>query len=260
MILFACDLDNTLIYSYKKAAESSICVETMGEKELSYMTPRAYSLLQEADRETVFVPVTTRSIEQYRRIRLLKNGFPKYALTSNGGVLLVDNDIDEAWSRDTAEIIKDSMEELHRGIEILSKDPAVVRAADIVDGVFVFTKTRDVAGSTWALKSALDMEKVSVDSNGEKIYIIPKALDKGTAVRRIKKLLNIGTVICAGDSCFDIPMLQAASMAFVPRCSEIDSYINNAELKVCESEGMKFAESILEDVIAYSRRVQSGDI
>ena len=68
MILFASDLDNTLIYSYKREIGKKVLVETMGEKELSFMTENTWRLLKELPPHMMFVPVSTRSEEQYKRI------------------------------------------------------------------------------------------------------------------------------------------------------------------------------------------------
>ena len=118
MILFASDLDNTLIHSYKRADSADICVETKDSKCLSYMTPKAYTMLQKLD-GVCFVPITTRSLEQYRRIKLFDDKLPRYALTSNGGLLLVNDEIDAEWRMDSLKLIKDCMPELENAIKCL---------------------------------------------------------------------------------------------------------------------------------------------
>ena len=89
MKIFMSDLDNTLIYSYKhEIGEEKTCVEIYQDREVSYMTNRSCELLKAVTEEILFVPTTTRTIEQYERIHL-DVGIPKYALVCNGGVLLV---------------------------------------------------------------------------------------------------------------------------------------------------------------------------
>ena len=46
-ILFACDIDNTLIHSYKYRRSGDICVEWIDGKEQAYMTKTAFQLLNE---------------------------------------------------------------------------------------------------------------------------------------------------------------------------------------------------------------------
>lgn len=45
-------------------------METKEGKALSYMTPKAYELLQQLKDHLTLVPLTTRSLEQYQRIQL----------------------------------------------------------------------------------------------------------------------------------------------------------------------------------------------
>src|SRR5947208_5976810 len=93
-VLVASDLDRTLIYSRKARslgvdAADAVCVEVHDEKESSFVTAAAAAGLAALADEAVLVPVTTRIVEQYRRVRL-PGREPAYAIAANGGVLLVD--------------------------------------------------------------------------------------------------------------------------------------------------------------------------
>jgi hydroxymethylpyrimidine pyrophosphatase-like HAD family hydrolase len=44
------------------------------------------------------------------------------------------------------------------------------------------------------------------------VYVVPKQLNKGMAVNRLRKLLHPDYVIAAGDSEFDISMLEATDL------------------------------------------------
>ena len=71
MIIFHSDLDNTLIYSYKhEIGSEKRCVELYRGRELSYMTEKSLELLERIRERVLFVPTTTRTVEQYDRIRL----------------------------------------------------------------------------------------------------------------------------------------------------------------------------------------------
>ena len=78
-VLVASDLDRTLIYSAAalalplpdERAPRLLCVEVYESQPLSYMTETAAALLAELGElgdEAVFVPTTTRTRQQYRRI------------------------------------------------------------------------------------------------------------------------------------------------------------------------------------------------
>ena len=67
-ILFACDLDNTLIHSWKHKREGDICVEWLNGNEQGYIAEDTCEMLRKVMSLVEFVPVTTRSVAQYQRI------------------------------------------------------------------------------------------------------------------------------------------------------------------------------------------------
>lgn len=91
------DLDGTLIFSASRKQPGDIVCEYKDNREISCITKRQAELLP----GLAIVPVTTRSIEQYRRIRFPEGFSPEYALTDNGGTLLVNGVPDPDWARRT---------------------------------------------------------------------------------------------------------------------------------------------------------------
>lgn len=87
-ILLACDVDNTLIHSWKHRKEGDLCIEHIGEKEQGYMSRKAAELYSSLPENILLVPVTTRSVDQYRRIRWPGSREPDLAVTTNGAILL----------------------------------------------------------------------------------------------------------------------------------------------------------------------------
>lgn len=86
MDLFASDLDNTLIYSYKRdIGTDTVCAEVYEGRQVSFMTKRSRELLEKVNQTMHFVPVTTRSVQQYERIRFGDTWSPRLALAANGG-------------------------------------------------------------------------------------------------------------------------------------------------------------------------------
>jgi hypothetical protein len=92
-ILFACDLDNTLIHSWRHRKSGDVCIEHIGEKEQGYMSPKAAELYRSLPENILLVPVTTRSVDQYRRIEWPGNREPELAVTTNGAILLGRKDV-----------------------------------------------------------------------------------------------------------------------------------------------------------------------
>lgn len=219
MIVFFADLDNTLIYSHKKPLPGEAeGVERYKGRQISFMTKKTLTGLERLMENTVFVPTTTRSVEQYQRI--LWKTAPVYALTCNGGILLIDGKIDQEWYEESRRIIKKSQEELERARSLLEKDQDVTLDIRFVGGLFVFTKSKDRPKTVDALCRNLDGSLADIRFLGEKVYVLPKGLDKGTALARFQR--KIGGHVCwaAGDSDFDLPMLERADFAMGPKSLE----------------------------------------
>lgn len=217
MVLFASDLDNTLIYSYKHdIGTAKRCVEIYQGREISFITEKTYALLKEIKKHVLFVPVTTRTTKQYQRIDL-GVGMAEYALTCNGGVLLAGGTEDAAWYAQSLQIVSDSAKALAYGERLLKQDKHRCFEVRNIQGLFIFTKSEKPLALAAHLRESLDLEKVDVFCNGIKVYIVPKKLNKGAAVLRLKEKLKADKLVAAGDSEFDIPMLNAADLALAPK-------------------------------------------
>ncbi|MDE7477514.1 MAG: HAD hydrolase family protein [Lachnospiraceae bacterium] len=224
MIIFHTDLDNTLIYSYKHdIGADKRCVEVYNGREISFITQNTYQLLQkihsqENDKnQLIMVPTTTRTIEQYQRINLGVGDF-QYALVCNGGVLLVDGKEDEGWYRESLKLVQNSREQLEKALELLDKEKRRTFELRFIKDLFVFTKCEEPEAVAEALRKVLKADVVDVFNNGVKVYVVPKTLNKGKAVERFKSYVGAGYVIAAGDSEFDISMLEAADLGIAAPC------------------------------------------
>ena len=216
MILFNADMDHTMIYSYKHdIGKEKRCVERYHGREVSFITEETYALLRQVKEIAAFVPTTTRTKEQYERIDL-GIGACHYALVCNGGVLLVDGREDVSWYKKSLELTSDARETLAYGAWLLERDHTRCFEVRIIQGLFTFTKSEKPLACVERLKQQLDASKADVFSNGIKVYIVPKKLDKGTAVLRLKEKVKADHVIAVGDSAFDVPMLNAADTAIAP--------------------------------------------
>lgn len=216
MIIFHSDLDNTLIYSYKRdIGQEKKCVELYDGREVSFMTEKSLQLLERIQEKVLVVPTTTRTVEQYQRIRL-GIGVPEYALTCNGGVLLVEGWRDEKWYCQSRALVEPCRAEMIKAVNILEKDEDRSMEVRFIEELFVFTKSEKPQHTMEKLREELNTEKLDIFQNGIKVYAVPKALSKGNAVKRLRKKLNPEYVIAAGDSEFDVSMLREADAAVVP--------------------------------------------
>ena len=204
VILFACDLDGTLIHSYKKFRDGDICVEIYEGREQSFISPRAFELLKKISAQVIFVPVTTRSIAQYQRIFWTEDFRPRYAMVANGAIFL-----DGEQKIFYREIVAPYENELNFQREKYSADENF-NICRIVDESFLFLRCRD----------DIDAEKIHFDTNlivqrnGKKIYLFPPELSKGAALNLLIKKFSPDKIFAAGDSEIDLPMLELADVAF----------------------------------------------
>ncbi|MDO5520897.1 MAG: HAD family hydrolase [bacterium] len=218
MNILVSDLDNTLIYSYKKEiGTEKIVVEYYQGKELSFMTRTSHQLLNEVKEQVLVVPVSTRSVAQYERITFNEAWTPSVALVSNGGTLLRDGKEDQAWKEETMRLIAPSVNELEKAEGLLRNDENRTLEVRLVDDVFLFTKSSNPEKTVDMLEHNLDLRLVDCYSNHSKVYVLPKALTKGEAVKRLKNCYNVGQVIAAGDSIFDVSMMKQADRSFCPK-------------------------------------------
>ena len=82
--------------------------------------------------------------------------------------------------------------------------------------LFVFTKCRYAQHAVRRLRKALHPGETEIFSNGEKVYVVPKNLNKGAAAARFTRYIGAQRTAAAGDSVFDIPMLAQADLAMAP--------------------------------------------
>lgn len=245
MIVFNSDLDNTIIYSYKHdIGVGKKCVEIYQKREISFITKRTFELLQLVKENVEMVPTTTRTVEQYKRIDFGIGEF-KYALVCNGGILLINGKSDEEWYQESLRLIGESKNKLLESIDLLKKDENIFFEIRFINELFVFTKSNEPEKTVSCLIDKLDSQLVDVFYVGMKVYVVPENLSKGKAVQRLKDKLQASTVIAAGDSKFDVSMLEIADYSIKPENLEISKKRN-----VFAFSGNKlFSESVLETVL-----------
>ncbi len=216
MTVLNIDLDNTLIYSYKHdIGPDKINVERYHGREISYITGKTFELLKELESRLLIVPTSTRTIEQYERIRL-GIGEIKYALVCNGGILLENGKSNDKWYQNSLKSIRKSVPQLHRAMQLLESEPRRKFELRFIEELFIFTKCEESENIVKELKEVLDNSLVDIFHNGEKVYVVPVDLQKGNAVARFQNYIHADKVIAAGDSEFDISMLKAADVRLAP--------------------------------------------
>lgn len=251
MIVFNVDLDNTLIYSYKHdIGPEKRNVELYQGREISFITEKTHELLTYIKEKLLFVPTSTRTTEQYKRINL-GIGNVKYALVCNGGLLLKDGSSDEEWYKESKRLIRDSEAQLEIAHTLLKCDSRREFELRLIEDLFLFTKCSYPEQVVKDLKKKLDTSKVDVFNNGTKIYVVPCPLSKGKAIRRFQKYIGAEQILAAGDSEFDISMLQAADCGFAPH-GFMKKYGIKGDIKEVSGESV-FSEELLTLVFQYMK-------
>lgn len=247
MIVFNTDLDNTMIYSYKQdIGNDKRCVEIYENREISFITNNTFELLKKVKEKVLVVPTTTRTEQQYSRIDF-GLGVPEYALVCNGGVLLINGKEDINWYDNSFALVEGCQQELQNAEKLLEND--INRSFEVrnIRKLFIFTKSNRPEDTVLMLQQHIDTNKLDVFFNGVKVYAVPKQLSKGNAIERLRKKLNISTVISAGDSEFDVSMLNHSDIAIAPQNLKGFPELKNDIIFM--DNGKVFSESILKYIL-----------
>lgn len=210
------DVDNTLIYSHRHVlGVPKRAAEFLNGKVQSFITERTYTFLS-AHRDFQIVPVTTRSLTQYKRIEnLLQELGCDTLLVCNGGILLHRGEVDPCWLDESLQISAAERAELPAAACWLQKKCGA-ESTHMASELFVYAVTNDSSGIADGLGKIVDTHKVDILCDARKVYCIPKTLNKGAAVQRFIQRYKIPFAAAAGDSIFDVPMLDLVDAAIVP--------------------------------------------
>ncbi|OBK27421.1 HAD family hydrolase [Mycobacterium asiaticum] len=258
--LIACDLDRTLIYSdrsFGAATTDRVCVEYYNGSPLSFMTAQAVTGLRALAAGGLVVPATTRTIAQYQRIDLPGSPF-RYAVTSNGGNILVDSVADADWSAGMASRINDGgppLQDIVAALQdrISSEWVHSLRVAEDLFCYLVVVEDKLPRGfvDDWAGWCAERGWVVS--RQGRKIYAVPEALRKSYAVAEVRRRLadegrlsDAAPLLAAGDGALDVDLLSYADQSIRPAHGELHALDwRSPELVVTAASGAAAAEEIL---------------
>lgn len=251
-IILASDLDNTLIYSYKKISKQSnkLCVECYEGKKLTFMTNKSIIFLRKLNQLINFIPITTRSLKQYNRIVWPSRITPKYALTTNGAILLINGLIDEQWYQESLNLISNYQEELEKTYnKLLSLN--IFQKCRIVDNFFIFCSASNLPNISELVPELKQISTLNFCLSFKKIYFFPDPINKGSALRRLIKLFNPDFVFSSGDSYIDIPMIYSSNHSFF---NHNNLYLTLADQRIKKSvydQSLHFSDYFLVNILKY---------
>jgi hydroxymethylpyrimidine pyrophosphatase-like HAD family hydrolase len=171
-------------------------------------------------------------------------------VTTNGAILLIDGQIDRQWQEESQEAVLPWREALEEALRALCLQPQAKRYR-MVDEMFVFAAC-DNREDALALHQALhDTTPLQVEVTGRKVYFFPPPVNKGAVIPKLRRRFQAGRIVCAGDSCIDIPMLQQADVSIVPDQEGINGI--SCRQKVICPPSERFYDFVLRQAEAYTR-------
>lgn len=244
-IAFVSDLDSTLIFSKRQKIDSDVCIEYLDGNEQSFMTKNSIEKLSKAMKIAEFIPLTSRSFNQYNRIQFNDNT-PKYALIANGAILLVDKKIDEAWLKESKKLMEPwnkEMEEIYKEIKSMSG----VKICYMINDLFPYVSFYDETLANKCKEHFNDKVTLDIGVSGRKVYFTPPTVSKGEAVNRLRKAFGIKSIISAGDSDLDISMLEKSDYAIAIN-DDLTKGFNDKKPKFVFSGNGRFSDYIFESI------------
>ncbi|MCD2198186.1 HAD family hydrolase [Actinomycetospora endophytica] len=223
--LVATDLDRTVVHSARVAGPARprelVCLERRGSVATASLLRSTAATLGELARRVVWVPATTRSVAEYRRLDLAgRLGLvPRHAVCANGGVLLVDGVRDPAWAARIEVLLAgvappvEIADLVTRHLDRLSSDTDV--PPRVVDGVLVVARARPAVGLD-ELSAECAARGWRTVVHGDKVHLLPAALGKCAAVEEVRRRVGATHLLAAGDSPLDAEMLAAADAGIHP--------------------------------------------
>lgn len=231
-MIYASDLDRTLIYSLgalgvPEDTPGLVPAEIVDGRTVSYISRQTLEALQELAASIIFMPVTTRTIAEYKRINLFQETLiPDYAVTSNGGNILVGGVVDLEWRAAIGRLIERrsaAAEEAGRLVHSVVRDEWIIneRYCDELFFTFVVHRASLPLVEITRMAERLDGMGWRVSLQGRKLYVVPEAVNKSDAILHVRRSVQSELMVASGDSLLDKCLLDSADYAIAARHGEI---------------------------------------
>lgn len=264
--LVAFDLDRTLMYSGAALGLAGpdarmprlVVVEMHHGVPAAYLTRAADALLQELRTLATVVPTTTRTLAQYRRVRL-GDAVPAYAVTTNGARIVVGGRPDRDWAAAVAARLAAACAPIGEIIDHLAKvcDPLWTTARRVAEDTFcylVVARAEMPAAFIPELSAWCDPLGWGVSLQGRKVYVVPRPLTKSAALVEVVRRTGATRLLAAGDSLLDADMLEAADLGVRPAHGELhDLGWTRPHVAVTQAAGVLAGEEMVARLLAAVR-------
>jgi len=269
MLIYASDLDQTLIYSERSRGMDvddriMIPAEQVDGRIISHISIRALEQLKQIAESIPFVPVTTRVLDLYHRIHIFREQIvPKYAITSNGAHILIDGQVNREWHEQVMQDVRDQAAPPSEAIAAFHRvsDPSwIIRESYWEDTFFSVLVDRDRMPDEQVMAIQPELEQLGwgLSIQGRKVYLVPFPVSKNRAIEHVKLLAGADQVIASGDSLLDRGLLDQADYAIAPAHGELYRGFRSGELQCnygfTAQSGIQAAENILQFVMDIMNR------
>ncbi|MCK1792785.1 trehalose phosphatase [Pseudomonas violetae] len=236
--LVLADLDDTLFQTARKMKEGTprhpATFDIEGQPN-GYMSSVQKSLFEWLLSSTDVVPVTARSIEAFRRVRL---PFAHGAVCSHGGVILgPDGKLDQEWQSHMSVVLVDFQRRLP---ELSAETLAIGKALGISlrgwvveeEGLRNYVVTKHNESNDDVLETVLEevrarglLDGMHIHTNSNNLAFLPTGLSKKAAVqellRRDREINGDRPVLGFGDSITDLGFMDECHMWATPARSQL---------------------------------------
>lgn len=227
------DLDDTLFQTIRKCPSTDDLTPLGFAKDgsaLSYATPRQMRFVDWLSETTHLVPVTARSLDALRRVRIPFRA----AICAHGGVVLGDDgEPDRIWADRIARKAAAHASELDDLVaRIAAADDPAIQVRVLTEGdVPLYVLAKHAEQDADALFGVVDAAVPFLPPgwtdhrNGNNVALMPPYLGKAHAVAHILPALRArfpdAPVIGIGDSLTDAPFMALCDYAMLPTGSQL---------------------------------------
>lgn len=193
------DLDRTIIHSKHLGY---YCVESVGQKEITYMTRSSYEKLQALllNQQLIFVPCTMRNLAQTLRIQFLCDYQPPFLICTNGAQIYVNGELDFEWEKHMREMIDE--EKVRHEFKVIQQLNIDCERLDVTEGFYISMKfsNDEAAKNGWLrLKEELQTSN-EIMLVGRKVFIMDQRINKERALSYLINRFDWQQVVTSGDS------------------------------------------------------------
>ena len=219
-MIFASDLDRTLIFSeefIKVNPTDANLVLADRSKISSFMDERVLGIIKGIVQRNrlKFIPVTNRSLEEYKRTIFYTEIKPEWAITTGGGKILHNGKVLTDWENRVSRRI--SEKQIYTIMSRIDELSVGSRKSKFVDGRYIFTKLDNVEKAKLNIMELKDeFQDFEFVIDKKKLYTFPGFINKAEALKYLMGMLGESKVVAAGDSDPDVCMLESADVCIIP--------------------------------------------